>query len=61
MKPKKKAATQQPKHAANPKVKADCKESLELVSFLVWQDNIKMIKDNKKIRNRKLLLTKKSD
>ncbi len=35
------------KAKGNKKVKADCKESLELVSFLVWQGNIKMIKDNK--------------
>ena len=35
------------KAKGNKKVKADCKESLELVSFLVWQDKIKIMKDIK--------------
>jgi hypothetical protein len=34
MKPKKKAATKQPKHAANPKVQADCKKSVKLARDL---------------------------
>jgi hypothetical protein len=34
MKPKKKAATKQPKHAANPKVRADCKKSVKLARHL---------------------------
>jgi hypothetical protein len=47
MKPKKKKATQ-PKHTDIPTEEKDCKESLEMVSFLVWQDKIEMMKDSKK-------------
>jgi hypothetical protein len=45
-KPKKKT-TPQPKHGANPGVKADCKKCLKKISQLLEEDGFEMAKENR--------------
>jgi hypothetical protein len=58
MKPKKKGA-KQAKHAANPKVQADCKKSVQLASYLVWPRTILSVsKTIEKIRMESIIVNK---